>query len=374
MSKATIRSGRGVRAWTAALAVAALGLAVFASAAQAVPATFWGVVPQATPSAEQFQRLQRGGVDSVRFAIDWGAVQPSRGGAFDWAGTDGQVALAAKAGIEVLPFLDGAPSWAVSSVWVPGSNHTVKAPGHLPATGAAATAWSSFVAGAVARYGPNGTFWAQNPSIPKRPIRNWQIWNEENFYYFAKPVSPGQYARLLAISKRVMRRADPRAELVLGGLFGDPPQGPPLAMDAVDFLDRLYRVRGVKASFDAVALHPYAAGTADLRSLVEEVRRTEVRHHDARAGLYLTELGWGSQDDPRVVAFEVGLRGQARELRSAFSYLIHNHGRLGIRQVDWFTWKDIGGSCTFCDSSGLFRRGAGFRPKPAWRAYVSFAR
>lgn len=77
MSKATKHISGKARAWTAVLAVALLGLAVFASAAQAVPATFWGVVPQATPSAEQFQRLQRGGVDSVRFAIDWGAVQPS---------------------------------------------------------------------------------------------------------------------------------------------------------------------------------------------------------------------------------------------------------------------------------------------------------
>jgi hypothetical protein len=145
-------------------------------------------------------------------------------------------------------------------------------------------------------------------------------------------------------------------------------------MDAVDFLDRLYRVRGVRASFDAVALHPYAADTADLRSLIEQVRGTIVRHHDRRAALFLTEIGWGSQFDPGVVAFEVGLHGQALKLRSAYRYLISNHGRLNLRQVDWFTWKDSPGSCSFCDSSGLFRRGAKFRPKPAWHAFVSFAR
>jgi hypothetical protein len=240
-------------------------------------------------------------------------------------------------------------------------------------------AWSEFVGAAVERYGRRGEFWrehgpgSQRP-LPKLPIRVWQIWNEENFFYFAKPVSPTAYARLLALSNRAMRRADPRAELVLGGLFGDPRQGPPLAMDAVSFLDRLYLVRGVKADFDAVALHPYAADTADLRSLVESMRRTVVRHRDAHAGLYLTELGWGSQNDQPLVAFEVGLHGQARELRSAYRYLIGNRRRLGLRQVDWFTWKDIHGACTFCDSSGLFRRGSGFRPKPAWHAFVSFAR
>src|SRR4249919_3218128 len=184
MVKATRQISRAARAWTAVLAVALLGLALFASAAQAVPATFWGVVPQATPSQEQFQRLQRGGVDSTRVPIDWGAVQPTRGAAFNWSGIDGVVTKAANAGIEVLPFLNGAPAWAVPSVWVPGSNHTVKAPNHLPAAGPAAGAWSSFLKGAVARYGPNGSFWAENPLVPKRPIRTWQVWNEENFKYF----------------------------------------------------------------------------------------------------------------------------------------------------------------------------------------------
>ena len=93
-----------------------------------------------------------------------------------------------------------------------------------------------------------------------------------------------------------------------------------------------------------------------------------VRHGDRRAGLYLTEMGWGSAYDPRAVAFEVGLHGQARELRAAYALparqprpaaaaagrLVHLEGRCP-------------GACNFCDSSGLFRQGERFRPKPAWR-------
>ena len=105
---------RSVRAWTAALAVAAVASMAFASIAQAVPANFWGIVPQATPSADQFQRLKRGGVDSVRIPISWGAVEPVQGGALDWSRADSLVSGAASAGIDVLPFLMGAPSWAVS--------------------------------------------------------------------------------------------------------------------------------------------------------------------------------------------------------------------------------------------------------------------
>src|SRR5918994_146785 len=133
----------------------------------------------------------------------------------------------------------------------------------------------------------------------------------------------------------------------MGGLFGNPMQGPPAAMDAVDFLDRLYRVRGVKADFDAVALHPYAADAAELRVLVEGVRRTMIRQGDRRAGLYLTEVGWGSQNS-RLVSFEVGVRGQAQQLRAAYGYLLGNRNRLNLKQVVWFSWKDATKLCSFC--------------------------
>jgi hypothetical protein len=335
--------------------------------AGALPRGFFGVVPQTSIGPKDTSRMRAGGVETIRIPVAWSAIERSANGGYDWTAFDAAVALAAADHIEVLPFLYSTPHW-LSGNWR-----------RMPVDGPRQRrAWSEFVEAAVARYGRRGEFWSEHgpgsaDSVPRVPIRAWQIWNEENFYYFARAASPTRYARLLAISAGAVHRGDPRGEVVLGGLFGDPRGRPPRAMDAVDFLDRLYRVPGVKARFDAVALHPYASDAADLRSLVESVRRTMVRHRDRRAGLLLTEVGWGSQFDPRVVAFEVGLHGQARELGSAYRYLISNRRRLGLRQVDWFTWKDAPG-CAFCDSSGLFRRGARFRPKPAWHAFTGFAR
>jgi Beta-galactosidase len=345
-----------------------LGLLLVPATAQALPRGFFGIVPQTSLGKRDVARMRSGGVETIRVMMSWSAIQPSRRGGFDWAGMDQVVALAAEERIEILPFLISTPRW-LSGNWRV-----------LPVdSGRQRRAWGEFVRAAVERYGSRGEFWLEHGPgserpLPKVPIRAWQIWNEENFFYFIQPASPTRYARLLALSKRAVRLADPRGDVVIGGLFGDPRQRPPRAMDAVDFLDRLYRVRGVKASFDGIALHPYAADSGDLRTLVEGVRRIAARHGDRRAGLYLTEVGWGSQYNPAVVAFEVGLAGQARELRSAYRYLLSNRHRLNLRQVDWFTWKDLPGSCSFCDSSGLFRQGAGFRPKPAWRAFVSFAR
>jgi hypothetical protein len=381
MRKATMHIGRGARAWTAVLAMALLGLVLFASAAQAVPATFWGVVPQASPSEEQFQRLQRGGVDSARLPMDWGGVQPARGGPYNWTTIDPVVARAATAGIEVLPFLNSAPAWAVPSVWVPGSSHTVKAPDYLPAAGSAAGAWSSFVKAAVARYGPNGAFWAENPSVPARPIRVWQIWNEPNFKYFVAKPNPAEYGRLVKLSYTALKSVDPGAKLLLGGMFSRPKGGkstkekPKRVYFASNFLEQMYETTaGIKTKFSGVALHPYTGKYQELTPEIEEVRAVQKAHGDAAKPLWITELGWSSQPppaNPLANIFAKGPAGQVSQLKGAFALLVAKQVKWKLQRIYWFSVDDQPGTCNFCDGTGLF--GAGFVPKKSWFAYVKFA-
>ena len=108
--------------------------------------------------------------------------------------------------------------------------------------------------------------------------------------------------------------------------------------------------------------------------LVEEARRVIVKYHDD-AGIIVTEFGWGSQDGRRAAEFERGLRGQARQLRRAYRLLIAARHRLRLRGTYWFSWRDAKpgpGVCRICNSTGLFRRGAGFKAKPAWKAFTTF--
>ncbi len=141
-------------------------------------------------------------------------------------------------------------------------------------------------------------------------------------------------------------------------------------MPAAAFLKQLYKTPGLKTRFDGVSVHPYAIGTQELEEIVEGVHDVIVENHD-HVGLYITEMGWGSQNDFNQVAFEQGIRGQARQLRGAYGYLIDNQRRLNLKQVHWFSWKDVQGDCNFCDSVGLFRKGPKFKPKPAWREFVA---
>jgi hypothetical protein len=381
-----MRIGRKARACAALAIVAVLALSAFAAAASALPARFWGVVPQAAPSEEQFQRLHRGGVDSVRIPIDWSSLQPTKAGIINWSGIDQLVEHAAKSNIEVLPFVTGAPTWAVPLATVPGTNG--KASAHLPATGPAATAWRSFLQQAVERYGPNGEFWATHPAVPVHPIRAWQIWNEPNFKYFVARPNPIEYGKLVKLSFSAIRSVDPGAQVILAGLFARPKGGrflndsgpkPKVARPtspnffAGYFLEQMYKGNpGIKSNFAGAALHPYTGRYQELQGEIEEFRAVLAENKDSAKGLWITELGWSSKaPNPSVNIFAKGVAGQARELRGAFSLLRSKAAKWKLQRVYWFSVDDQPGACNFCDGSGLFAKG--FVPKKSWFEYVKFA-
>jgi hypothetical protein len=290
-------------------------------------------------------------------------IQPAEDGEYVWTGFDEVVENAARGRIGVLPVLFGTPSWLAES------------PTDLPVDDARSRrAWAGFLHAVVGRYGPGGSFWRSGPgtSVPATPIREWQVWNEPNFFYFATPASPERYARLLTDSATAIRAQDPEARIVLAGLFGAPPADPPRGMPAIEFLQRVYDVPAAADAFDGAALHAYARDVETLEALTEAMRATMDRNGDGGKPLDITEVGWGSQSDSEV-SFEKGPEGQERELRDAYEYLIDEREELGIGSVYWFTWKDLDGACDFCDSAGLFAEGAGFEPKPAWDAFVEIA-
>ncbi len=381
MAVRELHLGRKTRAL--ALAVVLAATLTFVAGAQALPAKFWGVVPQAGPSPEQFQRLGRGGVESIRIALDWGSLQPQRGGAIDWSGPDALIERAARAGIDVLPTFTSAPSWAVASVNVPGGGGT-RAPAHLPVRGVAVQGWKSLLTQAIERYGPNGEFWATHPAVPVRPIRTWQIWNEPNFRFFVARPNPKEYGLLVKLSYRAIRAADPGAQVVLAGLFAQPNNSRHLEVVrgrkklihrssrdyfASYFLEQMYRTnRGIKSSFSGVALHPYTGNWRHLTPEIEEVRKVLKASHDPGVGLWLTELGWSSGTGN---AFAKGVAGQARELRGAFRLLLKKQALWRIKRVYWFSVDDALGVCNFCNGTGLFSEG--FKPKKSWYEYVRFA-
>jgi hypothetical protein len=318
----------------------------------AAPHGFIGISPQGETNPEDYELMELAGITSVRLPMNWGAIEASPDERFepDWDWFDRQVTLAAKHGMTVFPFVWGTPTWLLSTLRAePVANAEQR------------REWARFLRDAVYRYGPRGSFWRENRDLPRLPVRQWEIWNEENIITFSPEPDPTRFARLIEISGRLLHRADPGSTVILGGLFGRPLQTPP-NVQAGAFLSQLYRIPGIKRYFDGVALHPYVAAAKAIRGEVENLRRVMSVHGDGATPLYVTEMGWGS--DSYESRWERGPQGQARELDTAFSLLANKQRRWNIGGIWWFSWTDQSGSCQFCDSAGLLTGGR--EAKPSW--------
>jgi hypothetical protein len=351
-----------------AAAVIALPSTDAAGRVASAPRGFFGIAPQTGLTETDAEYMRAGRIGSVRWPLAWSGVEPTPNGGYDWGGFDDVVATAARQRLRILPFVYATPDWVAPKYTT------------LPVSSARQRrGWTAFLRAAVERYGPRGAFWREHGPesgdfVPKVPLREWQIWNEANFFYFAYPVSVSRYAQILKLSRGAIKSVDPRATIILSGLFGDPDEDGRRGMSAADFLEALYAIPGLKASFDGIALHPYAVDAETLAEQTEEMREIALENGDPRVGLHITEMGWGSQNNFQQVAFEQGIRGQVKQLRDSYAYLLENRHRLNLKSTYWFTWKDIEDSCNFCDSTGFFRRGDRFKPKPAWHAFVRLSR
>ena len=152
----------------------------------------------------------------------------------------------------MLPVVHRTPDWAAAR----------------PGDGAAAAprgtaAYTSFLAALVGRYGPNGSLWAEQPALPKLPIRDWQIWNEPNLTRYW---TPQPFARAL---REAAARLAPRAAARRPGLAHDPRRLAERELDRAAQGLRGRRARG----FDAVALHPYTGRPRNVIRLIEFARR-----------------------------------------------------------------------------------------------------
>ena len=342
------------------LAVAGTGKAFAATTSASAPKSFFGMMSVNNLTEVDAERMVRGGVSTYRFPIAWNSVQPNKGAEYNWTGPDQMIAAAAKNRLKMLPIMLGTPKGYAGRTTVVPVNNASQVAG-----------WKEFIRNAIRRYGPNGEFWAENPELPKSPIRTWQIWNEANFHYFTTPVSPPKYTKLLRISKLILNKEDPNAQLMLTGLYGSPKDIPGKAMKSYKYLQKLYNLKADRY-FDSVAIHPYTPSTGQLKALMLRVRKTLNRNGARRTPIHITEIGWGS--DRRTVFGMKTPAGQAKQLKSGYKALFRLRNKLKLRSAYWFAWQDVPSNevtCNFCYSSGLFKPGHPLRPKPAWNAFVS---
>jgi hypothetical protein len=334
------------------LALALLVLTPATAGSLVPPHGFIGISPQGATDDGDYELMEEAGITSVRLPLNWAEIEPEarNRSAPLWGTLDEQIGFAAEHGLRVFFFVWGTPTWV-----------SPRLGGEPIATSRQRREWTRFLHAAVNRYGTRGSFWRENPKLPRLPVEQWEIWNEENIVTFSKQPDPERFARLIRISGGLLHRSEPGSTVILGGLFGRPLQTPP-NIQSGGYLAALYRVPGIKRYFDGVALHPYVADARALEGEIENLRRVMNLYGDAATPLYVTEMGWGSASYES--RWERGPYGQARELDRAFAMLTRNRLRWHIGGVWWFSWTDQFGSCQFCDSAGLLTLHR--EAKPAW--------
>jgi hypothetical protein len=365
---------RRVSLLAALLVTLTLGLSTAAPApaqAQGVPASFFGVIPIQLMQFSEFQKMQAGGLGTLRIPVIWRQVEPKSDDAYDWSRIDYQVHNASLVGVEVMPFLYSSPRWAVD-----GCSTAAKCQSVPPISSQKATdAWQDFLRDFAQRYGVNGTFWTDTTDQfdpPYNPVTDYQIWNEPSSPTYWKKPSAQKYAQLVKISHDVLVAEDPDARILLAGLFGTP-QGDAASKNVVwKYLARFYDVQGTSESFDAVALHPYSPNVAGLQFQLNKARKILDQHGDKEKEILVTEIGWSSAKPEGDRPLVKGKKGQARILKQSYNFLLDNRSKYNIGAIIWYAWADADHDiegCEFCNTAGLFTLQG--KAKKSWKALVA---
>jgi hypothetical protein len=346
-----------------ACVLASCCFAAAAPTAGAVNRDFFGVVAIQPPTPSTLQVMGRGKVGTLRTILFWASVEPNPV-TRDWGYFDELVANASLQGIRILPMLFGSPAWAQTPEV------------RYPISPRARTAFVQFVTEAVDRYKAGGIFWrssywnafvAAHPGVQPVPINDWQLWNEVNSPSYSTPhPKVSQYARLLKATGAAIHANDPNGQLILAGMFTRPVQRRAIPLEV--YLNQLYKTKGAKAAFDAIALHPYAHKASDALKLVKSTRRLTRKHKDGSVPIWLTELGWASSGTPS--RYTTSPDGQAARLQTSFSQLVANAGRYNIAAILWYSFMDGSTASYWLNRTGLFEING--TPKPSWVTFVHF--
>ncbi len=361
---------------TAVVFAVSAALAGPASAAALSP-SFFGVMANGPFDAPGVDLVKEGGVmrangvRTIRLPIQWPDLQPYAnlaavpsaarsnftvvgGIPTNFAATDARIAAAARNNLVVTALVLQTPHWAASDP------SRYFSPPRSPAS------YGRFLTTLIGRYGPDGSFWRENPALPKRPLRAFQIWNEPSlFRYF--PVAHWQkgYVKLLRAAYTAIKAADRGATVITAGLPN---------YSWTDLQSMFSAGMRAKGYFDAVAIHPFTLSPRGSVIILGRARAVLNRNGARATPLWVTEISWTSglgkaQGNQGWLTTE---KGQATKVDELYRAYARSAKRLKLARAYWYTWvsSDSGTGDAF-EYAGLMRANddGSFVAKPALAAY-----
>ena len=228
------------------------------------------------------------------------------------------------------------------------------------------------MAAVIGRYGTNGSFWAQNPTLKGSAIGTWELWNEpylpsgDNGDY-----DPAAYAQLVKAAAIAGRAVDPNARFLMAAEM----QSAMANGQWQWWVDALYQaVPDLNNYFDGVAMHDYGNDVTTLNPMVagqaynnyghimriENLRQQFVSHNAANKPFWITEAGWSTCSDGNTDC--VTDAEQASNLKTLFND-IHNSWSSWVQAAFIYNYGDGSDPTTIQDAYGLTNLNG--TPKPA---------
>ena len=172
------------------------------------PNSFVGVVSDETFAAlgsgnsSYLDSIRNAGVGLLRQKFDWDFLTFGNGPTnINWSYLDHFMTATSQQGITVMPVLFDPPA-SMTSAPAAGALRGNYPPTDLGAIG-------DFGAMLAAHYGTNGSFWAENPQVPRHPITAWQIWNEPSLPVYWQPApNAAAYVQMLRLASQKIKAAD----------------------------------------------------------------------------------------------------------------------------------------------------------------------
>lgn len=208
---------------------------------------------------QDLQLVKETGAGYFRFGIGWDSIEEGRG-KYNWRFWDDLVRTAQREKVTLIPYVAYTPRWLGRNP----QNYWREPPMDLLRFG-------RFMYVIANRY--------------KNEIDHWELWNEpDNKDYWLGDAK--QYAQMIRFAAQQVRRANPRATIVLGGM----------AYGAGPFLETLLLKHHIGDLVDVINFHGYnETWSADpTEQYAERIRQMAdlLRRSDARCDLWIAEFGY----------------------------------------------------------------------------------
>lgn len=222
--------------------------------------------PEETTTMEiirnDFELLKRTGINLLRISFGWDGIETQKDD-YDWLFWDDYVKMAVdEYGITLIPYVCYTPMWI-------STGDSVNYWNHIPED---FEEFGEFVEDLVNRY--------------KDRIKSWELWNEPDIKIYWSGTAE-EYARFYKIGAEAVRRADPEAIVVLGGLAHRP-----------EWTRELFREHGVSEYTDVVNIHNYYETWSphpieDMTEYINEIHDIVERYGDGQS-IWMAEVGYST--------------------------------------------------------------------------------